>query len=181
MIRFLQIICCLLFLSISTNVKSQSIVDKLPYTYRVPFPYGYIETTIHEDGTMTAVTYTGCVLCDGSGICRVCFGTGGQFYPNIGMMPCGRCFGQGRCQACNGKGYSIISSRTQYGITVGIDEHGKIYVPSGGNSGYGCNSSSDREKVEKIEYIPTYGSEANEHVYCPKCKRSGFRHIHVLK
>lgn len=99
---------------------------------------------------MTAITYTGCVLCDGSGTCRVCFGTGGQFYPNIGMMPCGRCFGNGRCQACGGKGYNVINSRTQYDITVDMDEQGNIYVASGNNSGHECSSSSDREKVEKL-------------------------------
>lgn len=174
-------ICLILVFSVGISIKAQNVVDKLPYTYRNPFPNGYIETTIHKDGSMTSMTCTGCVLCGGCGFCQVCAGTGGQFYYGIGMMTCGRCFGDGRCKGCGGKGYSIMNSQTSYGVTVGFDEQGNMYVAGGGSTGSGGSYSSTRKRVEVIEYIPTYGVEANKHVYCPKCKSTGSRHIHVLK
>lgn len=176
-----RLICLMLMFFIGINVNAQSVVDKLPYTYRAPFPNGYIETTIHKDGSMTSMTCTGCILCGGLGSCQVCAGTGGQFYYGIGMMPCGRCCGNGRCQGCGGKGYCIMNSQTVYGVTVGFDEQGNLYVVGGCSTGSGGSSRSTRKKVEVIEYIPTFGVEANMHVYCPKCKKTGSRHIHVLK
>lgn len=178
---FSKIVCLISMFVVGINVNAQSVIDKLSYTYRTSFPNGYIETTIHENGSMTSMTCTGCVLCDGLGVCKVCGGTGGQFFYGIGIMPCVRCFGNGRCQGCGGKGYCIMNTQTSYGITIGFDEQGNIYVASGNSTGTGRSYSSGRKKVETIEYIPTYGVETNMHVYCPKCKSTGSQHIHVLK
>ena len=173
-------ICLLLVIFMGVSVNAQSVVDLLPYTYRVPFPNGFMECTIHENGSMTSTSYSVCYACGGLGNCHVCGGTGGTYYYELGILPCGACFGTGRCSSCSGKGYCVISSFTQYGITVAFDDRGKIYVENGSSTGSGSNSSS-RNKIEVIEYVPTLGIEENEHVYCPKCKKSGRRHIHVLK
>lgn len=141
-----------------------------------------MRTTLHQDGRLTSETIFGCFNCQGSGICQVCSGTGGQYWYEMGMRPCGACFGSGRCRACNGKGYNVQSSTTQYGITVVYDENGQMYVsggPGGSNSSnHRCN---ERQKTEVIEYVPTFGVAANENVYCSKCGRTTARHIHVLK
>lgn len=152
----------------------------LPHTWRMPFMNGYIETTLHEDGRLTSVTCTPCVSCGGMGMCAVCGGTGGQYWYGMGIQPCGRCYGAGRCQTCGGKGYCMMNSTTQYGVTVGYDERGNMYVAGGAGSSSATNRS-DRHKTEVIEYLPTFGVAANENVYCRKCGKTTARHIHVLK
>lgn len=156
----------------------------LPYTWRVPFMNnGVMETTLHPDGRMTTVTMAGCSLCSGYGVCSVCAGTGGQFWYGMGIQPCGSCGGSGRCRGCGGKGYTVLNSTTKYGVTVAFDENGKMYIEGGGSAAGGSRSAREynRHKVDVIEYCPTYGVAANEHVYCPICRKTLRRHIHVKK
>lgn len=178
--NYKKIFTLILFFISSCFTNAQNVVDNLPYTYRVPFPYGYLETTINVDGTATSRICTTCTSCSGGRICQVCFGTGVQSWGEyMGLQPCMRCYGSGVCQSCGGKGFSIINTSTQYGITVGFDEHGNMYIAEDSQGG-SSSRSPQRDKVEKIEYIPSYGCEANMHVYCNKCKKSGQRHIHIL-
>ena len=91
-------------------------------------------------------------------------------------MTCGSCVGYGRCNACGGKGYNVMNSRTEYGITVSVDENGNTRITGvGDDNSYG--SSSSKRYVEKIEYVPGYGYD--NLVYCAKCKAKLERHIHV--
>lgn len=172
-------ICCLL---VSFSVYGQDVSSDLPKTWEIQMYNSIMRTTLHEDGRLTSETIFGCFNCQGSGMCQVCYGTGGQYWYEMGILPCGACYGSGKCGGCGGKGYTVQNSTTQYGITVVYDENGNMYVcgGSGGSSskGHRCN---ERQKTEVIEYLPTYGVSANQNVYCPKCKKTTSRHVHVLK
>lgn len=175
---FLFIALCFGFIPI----QAQNVAYDLPKTWEVQLYNSIMRTTLHEDGTLTSETIFGCFICQGTGVCQVCYGTGGQYWYGMGMQPCGRCFGNGRCQSCGGKGYTVQNSTTKYGVTVVYDENGKMYVCGGdGGSSSRGHSCREREKVEVIEYLPTYGVDANDNVYCSKCGKTTTRHIHVLK
>lgn len=166
----------------SLNTIAQSAVNDLPKTWEIQLMNSIVRTTLHENGTLTSQTLFGCFNCQGTGVCQVCKGTGGQYWYGLGIQPCGACFGRGACGGCGGKGYTIQNSYTQYGVTVVYDERGNMYVMGGpqgsSNDGHNCNV---RSKVEVIEYTTTFGLEENENVYCPKCDKVKRRHIHVLK
>lgn len=164
----------LYFISLSVLSFSQKYFQDLPYTWRQPMSNGFMECTIHEDGTITSVMCAGCWSCNGNRICQVCMGTGGRYISAWNsVMTCGNCLGSGRCPGCNGKGYSVMNTTTQYGVTIGIDENGKMYMGESSGSGGG----SSKSYVEKIEYIPCYGYDCD--TYCKKCKRVLPRHVHV--
>ena len=154
---------------------AQYLADDLPKTWRQQVPNGFMEFTLNEDGSLTSVTCFGCYSCQGRGMCMVCCGTGTQFFLGS-IMPCGSCVGNGHCNACGGKGYNTFNSRTQYGVTVTIDENGETHISGAGSSGYGSSSSS-KNYVDKIEYVPCYGYDCDK--YCPKCESISPRHIHV--
>ena len=173
----------LVILLYSLNSVAQSVVDDLPKTWEIQLMNSIVRTTLHEDGTLTSQTIFGCFNCQGYGMCQVCKGTGGQYWGfGLGIQACGACYGRGTCGGCGGKGYTVQNSYTKYGVTVVYDESGNMYVmggPQGSSSdGHNCNT---RSKVEVIEYLPTFGIEANENVYCPKCEKVTSRHVHVLK
>lgn len=176
-ILFFTLLCALF-----STMNAQSVSDDLPKTWEMKFGNSIMRTTLHEDGRLTSETIFGCYNCQGTGICQVCHGTGGQYWYQMGIMPCGACGGSGRCRGCGGKGYTVQNSSTQYGVTVVYDEHGNMYVEggAGGSSsrGHNCNT---RRKTEVIEYLPTFGVDANENVYCKKCGKTMSRHVHVLK
>lgn len=161
---------------------SQKVSYDLPMTWEMRMPNSLMRTTLHEDGRLTSETLFGCFNCQGSGICQVCHGTGGQYWYGIGIQPCGACGGVGRCIGCHGKGYNVQNSTTQYGVTVVYDENGRMYVSGGpGGSSSKGRSCNERRKTEVIEYLPTYGVEGNMNVYCSKCGKTMSRHVHVLK
>ena len=165
----------LLFISLSISSFSQKYLNDLPFTWRQPMPNGFMECTIHENGTVTSVMCTGCWSCNGFGMCQVCMGNGSRYIPSWNSFStCGSCLGTGRCGGCNGKGYSVINTVTQYGTTIGIDENGKFYMGESSGSGGGGSSSS---YVDKIEYVPCYGHDCD--VYCSKCKKVLRRHVHI--
>ena len=162
------------FLTFSTLSFSQSFLHELPYTWRQSMPNGFMECTVHEDGTITSVMCAGCYSCNGFGLCQVCMGNGRRYIPTWNsFMTCGSCLGSGQCGGCNGKGYSVINTTTQYGVTIGVDENGKVYM--GGSSGSGGGSS--KSYVEKIEDVPCYGVDCD--TYCKKCDKVTRRHVHL--
>lgn len=177
-----SILSVFLLLCLTLSIKAQTVANGLPKTWELQTYNSIIRTTLHEDGRLTSETLFGCFNCRGTGVCQVCHGTGGQYWYQMGIQPCGYCGGNGRCRACGGKGYTIQNSITKYGVTVVYDERGNMYVmggPGGSDSnGHGCN---ERGKTEVIEYLPTFGVSANEHVYCSKCGKTTARHVHVLK
>ena len=178
---FIVIIIMLSLISFP-DVKAQTVAYDLPKTWELQLYNSVMRTTLHEDGRLTSETLFGCYNCQGSGVCQVCHGSGGQYWYQMGIMPCGYCGGYGRCRACSGKGYTVQNSTTRYGVTVVYDERGNMYVtggPGGSNSnGHSCH---ERSKTEVIEYLPTYGVSGNENVYCSKCGKTTSRHVHVLK
>lgn len=179
----LSLFCVILIITaVSQICKAQTVAYDLPKTWELQLYNSVMRTTLHEDGRLTSETLFGCYNCQGSGVCQVCHGSGGQYWYQMGVMPCGYCGGYGRCRACSGKGYTVQNSTTQYGVTVVYDERGNMYVmsgPGGSNSnGHNCH---ERSKTEVIEYLPTYGVSGNENVYCSKCDRTTARHVHVLK
>lgn len=90
---------------------------------------GKMVSTMNIDGTVTTQMTARCFSCNGFGVCQVCSGTGGQYWYQIGIMPCGACGGSGRCHGCLGKGYTITSThKAQSGVVIGWDEHGNNYV-----------------------------------------------------
>lgn len=138
---------------------------RLPYTYDMPMYNGVMRNTIHEDGTITTQMLTGCYSCGGYGACGVCKGTGGQYWYQMGVMPCGACGGSGVCRACHGKGYTVMSSTTsQSGLTIGYDENGNRYVAGPG------------AKIER-------GSTDNTKIYdcCSSCPTFGKTMYHTCK
>lgn len=172
----------ILYILCSLQSSAQSVASDLPKTWEIQMYNSIMRTTLHEDGRLTSEILFGCFNCQGTGVCQVCQGTGGQYWYGMGVQACGACFGNGRCRGCGGKGYTVQNSTTQYGVTVVYDENGRMYVcgGSGGSSSEG-HSTNERQKTEVIEYLPTYGVSANENVYCPKCKKTMSRHVHVLK
>ena len=158
----------------STLSYAQYVADDLPKTFRYPMPGGFMESTVHKDGSITTTMCTGCFSCNGFGMCQVCMGNGRRYIPTWNsFMTCGSCLGSGRCGGCSGKGYSVINTKTEYGATIGIDEKGNMYVV-GSSSG---SSGSSRSYVDKIEEVPCYGYDCD--VYCKKCDRVRPRHVHV--
>ena len=180
--KIFKILFLIALIATQNSIVSAHVADELPKTWEIAINNSIIRTTLHRDGRLTSETIFGCFNCQGYGMCQVCMGTGGQYWYGIGMQPCGACYGSGRCRACGGKGYTIQNSTTQYGITVVYDERGNMYVMggSGGSSSSGHNCK-ERDKVEVIEYLPTFGVSANENVYCPKCRKTTKRHVHELK
>ncbi len=167
---------------VTLPLNAQTVAYDLPKTWEMQMYNSIMRTTLHEDGRLTSETLFGCYNCQGTGMCQVCKGTGGQYWYGMGMQRCGACFGSGRCRGCGGKGYTVQSSTTKYGVTVVYDENGRMYVMSGpGGSSSRGHSCNERHKTEVIEYLPTYGVSGNENVYCPKCKKTMSRHVHVLK
>lgn len=167
-------LCC------SQNSIAQSVVDDLPKTWEMQMGNSIHRVTLHRDGRLTSETIFGCFNCGGYGMCQVCKGTGGQYWYQLGMLPCGACGGSGGCRGCGGKGYTVQNSTTQYGVTVVYDEKGRMYIMGGpGNSSDSGHSCNKRQKIDKIEYIANFG--LYDDVYCPKCQRTDSRHIHVLK
>lgn len=136
----------------------ENIVGKtLPYTWEIPFMNGKLVSTLVEDGTIYSQSITPCVLCSATGVCQVCHGTGGQFWPGMGIQPCMRCSGNGRCVTCFGRGISVMNYTTsRFGGTIGYDEHGNCYVSSsssGGSRGFGRKSSV----YNCCSGVPTFG------------------------
>ena len=93
----------------SQGLPGNIVGQTLPYTWEMPFMNGKIVNTLVEDGTIYSQSITPCVLCSATGMCQVCHGTGGQFWPGMGMQPCMRCSGSGRCATCFGRGLSIMN------------------------------------------------------------------------
>lgn len=161
-----------------------SILSSLPITRTFQSALGSFECTLNSDGSITSTMKNYCTVCSQTGICRVCAGTGTQYRAG-GIYPCGYCGGSTRCKRCQGKGYTVQNSASQYGHTVIVDEEGNLYfdVVGVGSAESQMSNSSRREKrerkfIEKTEYIPGFGLDP---VYCPKCGRTGERHIHVKK
>ena len=149
------------------NIEGQT----LPYTWEMPFMNGKIVSTLVEDGTIYSQSITPCVLCSASGMCQVCYGTGGQFWPGMGIQACMRCLGKGQCATSFGRGFSIMNYTTsRFGGTIGYDEHGNCYVSStscGGSRGSGRKPSI----YNCCSGVPTFGYQ-RQHT----CKNCGDYH-----
>ena len=159
-----------------TSDKDISFFSSLPKSWRQEVPNGYMDCTMNEDGSLTSTTYFNCYICKKIGKCTVCMGYGKRYIYSWGIMDCGYCGGSGDCPSCGGKGYNVIQSKTEYGVTVSVDEFGNTHISGVGDRDLG-GSSSSKNYVEKIEDIPCYGYDCI--VYCSKCKAKLPRHIHV--
>lgn len=160
------LLCSLSTFSVFAQMVSEDVYGhKLPYTWDVPMYNGIMRSTLREDGYIVTQMITGCFNCGGLGACRVCGGTGGQYWYQIGIRPCGACGGSGYCRACNGKGYTITNTQTNpSGVTIGYDEHGNCYVAGPG------------AKIER-------GGNNNAKIYdcCSSCPTFGNKLYHTCK
>ena len=98
--------------------------------------------------TVTKVT-SRCIICGGSGTCRVCFGSGGTYNSYTGLFyPCTYCFQTNRCRACGGSGSTTITCFINPdGSGYGVDQMGNmVALPSGAreSASRGGRSSSSR-------------------------------------
>lgn len=167
------VILLVAWLGLSAQGLPSNIVGKiLPYTWEMPFMNGKIVCTLVEDGTIYSQSITPCVLCSATGMCQVCHGTGGQFWPGMGIQPCMRCSGSGRCATCFGRGLSIMNYTTsRFGGTIGYDEHGNCYVSSTGSGG---SQGSGRKPTiyNCCSGVPTYGYQRKH-----TCRNCGEYHF----
>lgn len=177
MVRRKIFICAIVMLvsvvvAFAQDVPSNIMGHRLPYTWEAPMMGGKMICTMHEDGRITSQMVTQCFNCGGIGGCRVCGGTGGQYWYQIGIMPCGACGGTGRCRACGGKGYSVISTTTtQSGLTTGYDEYGNYYVAGGGPSGGSGSNRSGDSVYHCCDKVTNFGQDLYH-----KCRNCGEVH-----
>ena len=170
-----KVLALMVLLTVWLDMSAQwlpgNIVGKiLPYTWETPFANGKIINTMVEDGTIYSQSITPCVLCSTSGMCQVCHGTGGQFWPGMGIQPCTRCLGSRRCAGCFGRGFSIMNYTTsRFGGTIGYDEHGNVYVSSTSSGDGGSSRSTGRKPsiYNCCSGVPTFGYQ-NKHT-CRNC------------
>ena len=147
----------------------------LPYTWEVPMSnIGKMVSTAHEDGSITTVMVTLCMVCNGRGVCNVCGGTGGQYWYGMGIMLCGACGGTGKCGGCRGNGYAVMNSTTTpNGVTVGYDQSGRSYIayPGQGSkstSTHKCSCCNGTGRVVKDDALELgLGTK-----YCKECDRT---------
>lgn len=181
----LLVICTIVPFCISQNLPSNIVGQYLPYTWEAPMPNGKMINTLETDGTITSIMMTGCINCGGTGRCGLCYGSGGQYWYEIGFMPCGACGGAGQCRACGGKGYSVMRTITRSGLTIGYDEHGNCYVAGNGIDSGSRNSTNRCSHCNGTGYyhcvcknVPNFGQTLNHQ--CPECgevHRSGASHM----
>ncbi len=135
----------------------------------ITYNNGFGDVTAHRnpDGSMTSVTKMRCILCNGTGVCGVCFGRGGTYnsYTNL-YYQCNSCFGSTRCKYCNGQGVQTMTTHVNpdgsgYGIGAGgvvtTGPGGHITSGGSGNSGSGSRNNSSNNGV------------------CPDCNGKGYR------
>ena len=158
----------LALVSVVAQVVPDNVVGKtLPYTWELPFMNGKIVNTLVEDGTIYSVSITPCVLCSSTGVCQVCQGTGGQYWPNLGIQACMRCLGNGRCVTCFGRGVSVMNYTTsKFGGTIGYDGYGNCYVSSTGSGG-SRGSGRKPSLYNCCSGVPTFGY--NRKHTCKNC------------
>lgn len=94
-------------------------------------------TTIHTlfaNGEENITTQMPCVVCNESGKCQTCHGTGQTYNRAYNQMfTCNTCLGSGKCTLCGGTGKSSITTfKNASGSMTGdyYDSYGKKIVPS---------------------------------------------------
>lgn len=152
------------------SIPSYAFGEKLPYTWEVPFMGGKMISTMTEEGTIYSQIITPCPICNQTGACQVCYGTGTQYWPTIGIQMCGNCMGNGQCVSCHGKGIQLMNTTTsKYGGTIGYDENGNRYIGTG-------TAGSGRSRRSSIynccSGVPTFGYTRRH-----KCANCGEMHV----
>lgn len=156
--------------AIAQSVPNDAYGRQLPYTWEVPFMGGKMVSTMTEEGIIYSQIITPCAICNQSGMCQVCFGTGTQYWPMSGIQACMRCFGDGRCVSCHGKGIQVMSTTTsRFGGTIGYDENGNRYIGTGDVSSGSYRRAS---LYNCCSGVPTFGYTSRH-----KCSNCGEMHI----
>lgn len=156
--------------ALAQSVPNEAYGKKLPYTWETPFMGGKMISTMTEEGVIYSQLITPCVICNQSGRCQVCFGTGGQYWAGLGMQACMRCLGSGGCMSCHGKGIQVMNTTTsRYGGTIGYDENGNMYIGTGNVGSGGRHRSS---VYNCCSGVPTFG-----YTRYHRCANCGETHI----
>lgn len=175
-ISIILVIINISMVSSAQNIPPSAFGKPLPYTWQYQTPTGIMICTLNTDGSMTTITTFPCSCYNGC--CKVCGGTGMQYWYGMGYQPCLNCIG-GRCPYCQGKGYQIISSITSpSGATIGYSENGKYYYATTEkkntaehSSGYGqkgCSYCGNTGRVIRTDGL-AFGLR---YIYCDECKKT---------
>lgn len=171
-VLFFIFVCSLMLVrnTFAQSVPNEAFGEKLPYTWEVPFMGGKMISTMTEEGIIYSQTITPCFICNQTGVCQVCFGTGTQYWPLSGIQLCMRCVGSGRCVSCHGKGVQVMNTTTsRYGGTIGYDEEGNRYIGTGSVGSHGYHKSSI---YNCCSGVPTFGNISRH-----RCANCGEVHI----
>lgn len=181
-----------------TSQSSQSSTDntskKYPYTERSTTSNGETATTYYADGRVDITTTINCTVCNHTGNCLTCGGTGSTFFMNM-FYPCPLCGGTGKCAYCHGLGKmtSTYSYNRNAPAVSTAPSTGTTYYDPGTSStssysGSTSTSTSTRRTcpgcrgtkigMSRIEWAPNYTGKDNTQ-WCAECGAYKQAHVHI--
>lgn len=121
--------------------------------------------TYYADGYVSCVGRRPCTICNASGKCSVCYGTGvGSF-----NYPCYMCtMNRGKCSTCYGTGQFVVST----GYYLNNNSSGSY---SGGASGSYSNGSSAGSGSSNGSSVYTKCTSCNGTGRCSSCNGRGYK------
>ena len=125
----------------------------IDYEYSFPYMNGTMYITCYQDGYTLARSVTPCYLCNGTGTCNVCKGTGSYFHRALlKYYPCPACVGSTACKYCQGKGQTGMA---------------KLYAPGE------AEAYMQAKREEKESTHSSSSSSSSNAGTCSKCGGTG--------
>lgn len=149
--------------------------------YEYPFMGGITRMRVYADGSGDTYSETICTLCNASGVCSACNGTGQYWHAYFkNYQPCRFCFGSRKCKYCQGKGKQVTRKHWAPGEAENYLKTQQA-VKRIERRSTTPNSNTSPQYMDEIYYTPNYTGKPYADEWCDKCKKWMQPHKHIRK
>ena len=148
--------------------------------HEIPYMGGTMKIRVYPDGSGSAVTEMPCHLCNHSGRCPVCNGSGQYWHAYLKTWnPCPSCMGSKKCKYCQGKGQQTTCKYFAPGEAEAYLEAKRAEKDD--NTGNNQDRNSNPRYRDEISWTPNCTGKPYADEWCAKCQRWMQPHKHIRK
>ena len=148
--------------------------------HEIPYMGGTMKIRVYPDGSGSAVTEMPCHLCNHSGRCPVCNGSGQYWHAYLKTWnPCPSCMGSKKCKYCQGKGQQTTCKYFAPGEAEAYLEAKR--AEKADNTGNNQDRNSNPRYRDEISWTPNCTGKPYADEWCAKCQRWMQPHKHIRK